>query len=387
MSLLDSAAQTKLDGSQGSGDVQEKGGGADSKDVEQPAAGGQAGGMKLEKLVEANICDGDGAAQTEKLDGSQGSGDPQEKIGQTEKLDGSQGSGDPQEKIGGADSKDMEPAAGGILATKQQSRPRPAETREVDWCAESPMRQWARRTRAHAVKLLRAPGERPIRHSFHLLCIFACAVPVGATNPWWPHARNLQIFTTMQAYNETGYTFMRGEPSCDHIPGKCRINGTEHGLLFPWSMLDAAASLRCDASHRERSYFFRGNCSPKREPFLQAIRQLDSNANAISCSRRGRNDTLKWELDVDYLRELCCSHFALAPTGDCPWSYRFFEAIMCMAIPVLPDGDKDMFASKFHFLRAADAHVFNEGYARQNLAKLIRENMLPRRLQPAGDHG
>ena len=219
------------------------------------------------------------------------------------------------------------------------------------------------------------------------LCIFACAILVGAANPWQPHAWNLQIFRTMQAYNETGYTFMRGEPSCNHIQGTCRINGTEHGLLFPWSMLDAAASLRCDASRRERSYCYRGNCSGKRKPFLEAFRQRGLNPSAISCSRDGRNNTLKWELDINYLRLLCCSQFALAPTGDCPWSYRFFEAIMCMAIPVLPDGDEDVFAPKFHFLRAADAHVYNRQYARENLATLIRENMLPRRLQPAGGLG
>ena len=51
MSLLDGAAQTKLDGSQGSRDVQEKGGGADSKDIKQPAAGSRP---PAENLKEEN---------------------------------------------------------------------------------------------------------------------------------------------------------------------------------------------------------------------------------------------------------------------------------------------------------------------------------------------
>ncbi len=37
---------------------------------------------------------------------------------------------------------------------------------------------------------------------------------------------------------------------------------------------------------------------------------------------------------ADYIAMLCDTVFALAPRGDCPYSYRMFEAMRCGAIPV-----------------------------------------------------
>ncbi len=53
----------------------------------------------------------------------------------------------------------------------------------------------------------------------------------------------------------------------------------------------------------------------------------------IVSSRRGRKFPYKtW--DQNYFNELAKSKFVLCPKGDCVWSYRFFEAIMCGAIPI-----------------------------------------------------
>lgn len=32
---------------------------------------------------------------------------------------------------------------------------------------------------------------------------------------------------------------------------------------------------------------------------------------------------------------MCNSYFCLAPGGDAPWSFRFYEIIMCRSIPVV----------------------------------------------------
>lgn len=55
---------------------------------------------------------------------------------------------------------------------------------------------------------------------------------------------------------------------------------------------------------------------------------------AIIYSDRGRNFPVKvW--DDDYYRCLSQTEFALCPNGEKIWSYRFFEAIICGAIPVV----------------------------------------------------
>ena len=41
------------------------------------------------------------------------------------------------------------------------------------------------------------------------------------------------------------------------------------------------------------------------------------------------------------------SKFTLTPTGGCPWSYRFFEAIMCLSIPILENNSNDIYEGLF----------------------------------------
>lgn len=53
-------------------------------------------------------------------------------------------------------------------------------------------------------------------------------------------------------------------------------------------------------------------------------------------SPRGRSFPVKsW--DEEYYALLADSEFALCPSGDFVWSYRFFEAAMCGAIPVIEE--------------------------------------------------
>jgi hypothetical protein len=43
-------------------------------------------------------------------------------------------------------------------------------------------------------------------------------------------------------------------------------------------------------------------------------------------SEKGRYYPFK-AFDEEYFKELANSHFVLCPSGDCVWSYRFFEAV------------------------------------------------------------
>ncbi len=53
-------------------------------------------------------------------------------------------------------------------------------------------------------------------------------------------------------------------------------------------------------------------------------------------STRGRSFPVKaW--DEEYFRILLESQFVLCPSGDYVWSYRFFEAILCGAVPIVEE--------------------------------------------------
>lgn len=56
----------------------------------------------------------------------------------------------------------------------------------------------------------------------------------------------------------------------------------------------------------------------------------------LDASRRGREFPLKcW--DVDYYKLLGTCEFILCPNGDFIWTYRFFEAVLCGAIPIVQE--------------------------------------------------
>jgi hypothetical protein len=39
--------------------------------------------------------------------------------------------------------------------------------------------------------------------------------------------------------------------------------------------------------------------------------------------------------NIDYFENMCRSKFVLCPAGDGPWSFRFYEVLMCKSIPVV----------------------------------------------------
>ena len=39
--------------------------------------------------------------------------------------------------------------------------------------------------------------------------------------------------------------------------------------------------------------------------------------------------------NIEYFEKMCKSNFVLCPAGDCPWSFRFYEVLMCHSIPIV----------------------------------------------------
>ena len=54
----------------------------------------------------------------------------------------------------------------------------------------------------------------------------------------------------------------------------------------------------------------------------------------VGISKLGRIYPIKiW--DDDYFNQMANSKFVLCPNGDYIWTYRFFEAVICGAIPIV----------------------------------------------------
>ena len=69
-------------------------------------------------------------------------------------------------------------------------------------------------------------------------------------------------------------------------------------------------------------------------PVLPSTYKTELNGVIFWSSNRGRVFPVKaW--DEEYFRLLADSQFVLCPSGDYVWTYRFFESIMCGAIPII----------------------------------------------------
>lgn len=94
-------------------------------------------------------------------------------------------------------------------------------------------------------------------------------------------------------------------------------------------------------------------------------------------SNKGRKFPIKaW--DDEYFKLMCHSKFVLCPNGDHIWSYRFFEAILCGAIPIVQD-DCSAYDG-FFYCKMDDnpaAYDFSEKIINDNYAMAIKRLTIP----------
>lgn len=174
----------------------------------------------------------------------------------------------------------------------------------------------------------------------------------------------LQEYFCRLALEEIGIS--GGEIVVDHHNGICVHSDLgKLPLVFPQSYID-----RVNAISKEKTtdFFFRGVISPQRS----WLNEYDN----VSESFYGRNPDQKYQFHEDYFRGLCASRFGLAPVGDCPWSYRFFEAILSKAIPVLGDKDHDVFAEPFTFFRHSSEKNYDALVCEQNYTEFLNRHTL-----------
>jgi hypothetical protein len=153
----------------------------------------------------------------------------------------------------------------------------------------------------------------------------------------------------------------------DHINGCNYINDHKIPLTFPLYILDYIKKID---KNKEYDYNFLGTITDKRK-WLNKYKIENS---IIQNSNYGRNKDTKYNIDENYYNIICKSKFTLTPTGDCPWSYRFFEAIMCLSIPILEDDSNDIYMKEYFCYFNSDKHIYIKENAIKNYNKFINSN-------------
>ncbi len=183
-------------------------------------------------------------------------------------------------------------------------------------------------------------------------------------DPFKPQYSYLQEYLFRLALNEIGVR--GGTISVDHHSGTCTHEKTGTiPLVFPMAYVNKVANM---GKQKTRDYFFQGVITEKRAWLREYDNVIDSNY--------GRIPDKKFHFHTDYYQGICSSKFALAPTGDCPWSYRFLEGVMCFAIPVLGDEDVDLYAGPFVHFRHSDEKSYDLEACRSNYDVFLANHTL-----------
>jgi len=148
------------------------------------------------------------------------------------------------------------------------------------------------------------------------------------------------------------------EVKIDHEKPSVTFLEKERTLVFPKSMVRQ--------EEKTIDYFFQGLFSDNREKFVKKF----PNALIIE-SNNGRIFPEK-AYDKEYFDNMAKTKFALIPNGvSFPWSYRFFEAVMSCAIPIVEEHIPLYNGYKYFLID--EKHEYREDYIKLNLDKFIRD--------------
>jgi hypothetical protein len=84
-----------------------------------------------------------------------------------------------------------------------------------------------------------------------------------------------------------------------------------------------------------------------------------------------------------YFETMCQSKFCLCPAGDCPWSFRFYEVLMCKSIPIV-ESWLHTFRTEtestfgYRYLLNTATHIFDPSIIEHNTNIFERNHLIPR---------
>jgi|688.fasta_scaffold635732_1 hypothetical protein len=181
----------------------------------------------------------------------------------------------------------------------------------------------------------------------------------------------LQEFFLKKFLEEKGYVDVK-YIKIDHQQGTAIIDDKyiAKTIIFPQYLISYTRQYYY--LDKTLDYYFKGMITANR----QWILQYDKKNTILEHSTYGRNIKLKYQIDNDYYYNMSRSKFVLCPIGDCNWSYRFFEAIICGAIPVLKDCYSDIFCKNYLFYTTESQHIYTKNIADYNYSVFVKNNQI-----------
>lgn len=151
----------------------------------------------------------------------------------------------------------------------------------------------------------------------------------------------------------------------DHKNATCSNGNITYPVVFSHEMINKVSAIN-KTLDKTVDYFYMGTHTKQKE-WINEFRNKNS---ILTISRRGRNPELKYILDIDYYTNMSKAKFTLCPIDIYPWSYRFFEAIMCNTIPILKDST-DKYCHNFKYYTKDEEHIYNIDWIEYNRKQLL----------------
>lgn len=164
---------------------------------------------------------------------------------------------------------------------------------------------------------------------------------------------------------------LRGDIYIQHRYGKALLNQEEFNVVFPIHFLKRIKIMN---KKKVYDYNFIGKYTPDRAWVKNFLKN-----SLINFTDEGRKSRKSF-FDQKYYQTLCDSKFTLCPKGTFNWSYRFFESVICMSIPIVDKKHEDdtMNNFKFYYQDEIDTHVYDKKICDYNYKLLlIRNTLLP----------
>ena len=131
------------------------------------------------------------------------------------------------------------------------------------------------------------------------------------------------------------------------------IKSLNHKKIYDYCFI---GSIRCNRDNRQWVIDFAKQYFTKNSIFVNT--DNDSDWNSLGCfdlshknlgfsprfDPRYNSQTREAQYRIIdenrfYFETLCQSNFVLCPAGDAPWSFRFYEVLMCESLPVVKSSD------------------------------------------------
>lgn len=154
-----------------------------------------------------------------------------------------------------------------------------------------------------------------------------------------------QYFLFLEALKELDPNVDEEKILINHSNGMCFYKGHNYGLVYPKKWLNLIQK-----KEKDIDFFFSGYKNLKSPNTREWVFDYESPKSKIFYSDRGRNIPRNY-FDNEFFELMSRSKFALCPQGyPHKWTYRFFEATLCRAIPVLIKKDIVPIYSGFKYL-------------------------------------